>query len=249
MYDSLLALAGDFSTLDWIALGWLCVAWYGYAQLASRPAISGEAPRNLNQSMERIRRAWMQRMLERDNRITDASLIGHSVTSIAFFASTTMLIIAGLLGLLGNARAAYGVVGLWGFAVETSLRVFEIKILGLICIFVLAFLKFTWALRQQNYCTALIGAAPLPPIAPAIKERYADHVGRLLTLAITSFNGGIRAYYMALAWMAWFIHPVVFMAAVGFVLGVLVRRQKISRSYRAIQDYHDLHHDLGTDAN
>ena len=36
-----------------------------------------------------LRDAWMLRMLERDNRITDSSLLGHTIHSISFFASTT----------------------------------------------------------------------------------------------------------------------------------------------------------------
>ena len=41
-----------------------------------------------------------------ENRITDASLIGHTIHSATFFASTTMIALAILLGMLDRYYAA-----------------------------------------------------------------------------------------------------------------------------------------------
>jgi len=60
-----------------------------------------------------VRRALMATMLGRENRITDASLIGHTVHSATFFASTTMAAMAAmaaLLGLLGRFDRTYATV-------------------------------------------------------------------------------------------------------------------------------------------
>ena len=49
-----------------------------------------------------------------------------------------------------------------------------------------------------------------------------------------SFNGGLRAYYFALAALTWFIGPYPFMAATLWVVMILIRRQFVSRTFRAM---------------
>jgi uncharacterized membrane protein len=61
----------------------------------------------------------------------------------------------------------------------------------------------------------------------------------MLSLAFWQFNAGIRAYYFALATLGWFIHPVVFMAATGTIVLVLVRRQLYSATARDIAEHAD----------
>jgi len=47
-----------------------------------------------------VRNAWMAAMVKRDDRVIDAILIGHLIHSVTFFASTTMLLVAALVGIL-----------------------------------------------------------------------------------------------------------------------------------------------------
>ena len=47
-------------------------------------------------------------------------------------------------------------------------------------------------------------------------------------------NSGLRAFYYAIAGMAWFFHPVAFMLATSWILAILIRRDYFSRSRRAI---------------
>jgi uncharacterized membrane protein len=181
----------------------------------------------------------MRRMIERHDRIVDSSLTGHSVNSTTFFASTSMLIIAGLLGLLGRARDAHEVVQSFGFVANASAILFELKITGLIGLFIVAFYKFTWALRQFNFTCTLIGAAPIAPAEEAVRDRFADHAARVMSLAVVSFNGGIRAYYFAMAWLGWFIHPAVFAGGTAIMVLLLLKRQLKSRSQRSVSQYYD----------
>jgi uncharacterized membrane protein len=82
---------------DLIAPIWFLACWFGYTLFADRP----HRRPNLMQSMAAYRRLWMQRMLERDNRIVDSQIIGNLMRSASFFASTTLIIIGGLLAMLG----------------------------------------------------------------------------------------------------------------------------------------------------
>jgi uncharacterized membrane protein len=56
----------------------------------------------------------------------------------------------------------------------------------------------------------------------------------LLTLAVTSFNGGLRAYYFALAALTWLAGPLFFIAATIAVVLVLLRRQFLSRTAETV---------------
>jgi uncharacterized membrane protein len=202
----------------------------------------GGSPRNLNMAMHRVRKQWMKRMVRREERVIDVILTGHTVNSIAFFASTSMIVIAGLVGTLGGSGSAFRVLESLSFAQATSEFVFQMKIVGLIGMFVIAFYKFTWALRQYNFLCALIGAAPGRESHPTEVEvdRFADHASRMLSLALTSFNGGIRAFYFAVAWLAWFIHPLAFIATTAVMAAVLFKRQTHSRSQAAVMTYLDM---------
>lgn len=224
---------------DGLALLWMLVLWFVYGRFADRLPPDDVKPANLNQMMHHLRRAWMRRMIDRHDRIVDSSLTGHSVNSTTFFASTSMLIIAGLLGVLGNASSAHDVIQSFGFVARSSIVLFEIQVLGLVVLFIVAFYKFTWALRQFNFACTLIGAAPMAPIEPVARDRFADHAARVMSLAVVSFNGGIRAYYFAMAWLGWFIHPLVFAVTTGIVVLVLLKRQLKSRSQQSVAEYYE----------
>jgi uncharacterized membrane protein len=221
----------DLTLLDGAALLIFVVGWLGY-NVVTDYLLSGRT--GLNQHMKLLRHAWMLRMLERDNRITDAALFGHTIHSITFFASTTMLVLAGLVGLLGGIDRAHAIIGDLSFVRRMSKELFELKMCVLIVMFVYAFFRFTWALRQFNYCCALLGSAPLPPVEEAMRQRLATHIATVFTHGITSFNGGLRAYYFAVAVLAWLVHPALFMLVTLWTLAVLYRRQFLSRTYRAI---------------
>lgn len=233
-------LPADFSIADGAAILWLVAVWVVYGRFADRLPPDDRRPRHLNEAMHQIRRVWMRRMLDRHDRIVDSSLTGHTVNSIGFFASASMIVIAGLLGLLGKIGDAQGVIDTWGFAVRTSQGLFQLKMLGLVAIFILAFYKFTWALRQYNFTCALIGAAPLPPLPPAARTAYADQAARVLSLGVASFNGGIRAFYFAIAWLGWLIHPWCFIAATTGMALILLRRQLRSPSQAAVMAYQEI---------
>ena len=68
-----------------------------------------------------------------------------------------------------------------------------------------------------------------------MRDRLADHAAAVLSLGVTTFNGGLRAYYFALAALAWLAHPLAFIAATTWMVAILVIRQFRSRAYDAIR--------------
>lgn len=222
----------DATTLDIIAFVWFVASWVGFTVIQDH-LLSG---RNVvNQHLKVVRRHWIERMLERENRIMDSQLVGHTMHSCTFFASTNMLVLAGLIGSFGAAERAQELVSNLSFTVHTSRQLFEIKMLLMVVIFTFGFFKFTWALRQYNYCCALIGSAPMPPVSIEDRKAISQTIGEALTLAITALNGGMRAYYFALAALAWIIGPIPLIAASSGVILVLTRRQAFSATEKVIR--------------
>ena len=219
----------DFTLLDGLAFVWFVLVWLGYGGAIHARPWRG----SITDRMDHVRRAWMVTMLGRDNRITDAALIGHTVHSATFFASTTMVALAALLGTLGSFDRGFGALESLTFTAKTSRSFAEAKLLLLVAVFAHTFTKLSWSLRQLNYCLALIGAAPPKPDA-AVRERLGGQIASVLSLAIRSFNAGIRGYLFALAALTWLLGPVALLVTTTAMVVLLVWRQFRSPTAAAI---------------
>lgn len=221
--------------LDWIALVVFFVPWLGYeAMLRVLARRSG----TLNADMLVVRDAWMMAMTNRQMRLVDSQLMGHTISSASFFASTNLLLIAAVAGVLFGGDAALRNIAALG-AEATSLKVMEGKLaLVLVCL-ARGLLDFVWALRQLNYTVALIGAAPE---VHADKDRtaYGKALGQVLNPALGSFNRGVRGYYFALAAAAWMFGAVWLLLAVSLVTLLLLWRQSTSPAAKAVRDARSL---------
>lgn len=209
---------------DWAALGSFFAGWMGYAWFARR--LSHRRP-SILASTNRIRRQWMLQITYREVRVVDGVVIQNLSTSPSFFASTTILIIGGLLAVLGSNNVG-DLVREIPFAVRTPVLVLDIKIVLLLAIFVYAFFRFTWSMRQYTFGALLMGAAPeasqferdaLP------REEFANRAGRMVGMAAETFNDGLRAYYFAFAALSWFLSPLAFVLATAAVIYVLYQRE------------------------
>jgi uncharacterized membrane protein len=220
--------------LDLTALVIFAVGWISYAVFAER---HGRTVHSLHNRMDDIRREWMLRMIERDNRMVDVNILRTLARSSQFFASTTMLVLGALIALMGYVQQALDVVSGLPFTMKGSERLLEIKVLLLVVIFTYAFFKFTWALRQQGQASTLIGAAPPKP--KENPEQYAswiNRIARVVSYAGSNFNNGLRAYYFGIAALAWFLHPWLMIAATVWVIYVLYHREFRSKTLMAMTE-------------
>ena len=218
--------------LDLVALVWFFAWWIGYSRFAEW---HGRRVPSLLSAMAQYRREWWVRCIERELRMIDTSIIANLSNSSSFFASTTLLILGGLLALLGTTEKVSAVVQGLPFNRQTSEAVWEIKILLLVAIFVYAFFKFTWSLRQFNMACVLVGAAPKVPLEAEEQSDYIERSWRVSHLAAEHFNYGLRAYYFALAAMTWFLNGWLFMGAATWVAFVLYWREFRSDALESIK--------------
>src|SRR6185436_12407321 len=155
--DTVLRLLHVLPLTDWIAFALFFPAWAGYAVFARRRV--GHQP-SILASTNRVRRQWMLQTTYREVRVVDGVVIQNLSTSPSFFASTTILIIGGLLAVLGTADKASELARELPFAAKTSALVFDLKLLLLLAIFVYTFFRFTWSMRQYTFGALLIAALP-----------------------------------------------------------------------------------------
>ena len=216
--------------LDGAALALFFVCWLGYGPLLG---LIGRKSGSLNDDMLHVRRIWMQAMTRREMRLVDSQLMGHSINSASFFASTNLLLIAAVAGILFGGESAlqgFAAVGAEG----TPIRLLEGKLALILLCLARGFLDFIWAIRQLNYGLAMIGASPEAEGEP---DRLA--LGRaaaaLLNPALSAFSQGVRTYYFAIAAAAWLFGPMWLALGVGSAFALMVYRQLASPAARAIR--------------
>jgi uncharacterized membrane protein len=208
---------------DMVAPMFFLLCWIGYSAFADGP-FGGR--RSLMARIHEVRRVWMRRMLTRENRIGDMQVVMILAQSNAFFASTAILIVGACLAILGAHDQAMSVLNEIPGVADTPLFLWEMKVALLVVVFVFAFFKLTWSLRQFNYVAILIGAAPPHGDAdtPAARE-YADRAAGVASRAAEHFNKALRTFYFGLAALSWFLQPFLFMALTLLVVLVVYRRE------------------------
>lgn len=221
-------------SLDLIAVLWFFGLWIGYTLFAKRRA---KVVSCLSFELRRKRNDWMQKMLLRDNKMADVGLISTLERNVTFFASSTLLILAGLLTAMASAeKLSLMLSNLVPWASYTE-GVVQLKLLLLVFIFVFAFFQFTWSLRQYGFCGVLIGAAPDGRGMTSDEQLlYANRASKVIDQAGHSFNYGLRAIYFSLSALAWFIDPILFMVASVVVMLVMKQREFHSKVLKALQE-------------
>jgi uncharacterized membrane protein len=221
---------------DWLVLLFFMAAWIGYAQFATRWSLKRPS---ILAATNRFRLRWIQVSLTRDPRVLDGIITQTLSNTPAFFSSTTILIMGGLLALMGTTDKAAEFVREIPFSQATPILVFEFKVLVLISIFVYAFFRFSWSMRQYTFVSLMIGA--LPPIEffkahPNEQIDYAERVAAMTGLAAETFNDGLRAYYFAFAVMGWFFSPMAFVLTTVLIVGILYNREFRSDVLEVLND-------------
>ena len=213
-----------FSLLDWAALAWFLACWLGYEQIVERGW--GGRPSLLAET-NKLRESWSRVMLKRDPRIVDVALIGNLLPSLSFYANTSIYIIAALFAALGALDQLMSTASELPFSRVISREAMELKLLVLIGVFIIAYFKFTWSLRQFNLLSITLGSVP-EDASDAELERHACKFSAVNSCAGNDFNRGLRAYYFGMAVMAWMVSPWAFIVSTSLIVIVLARREFVS---------------------
>ena len=218
--------------LDLAAFAYFVLAIFLYRLVVSRSAQSGGG---LPGAIQTQRVAWMLNMAKRDQRMLDAILLGGLSHGNAFFASTSAIAVGGLAATLGSGERVQAMLAHLPYVSQSTPMLLEAKQLLIMAIFIYAFFKFAWAFRVSHYTAIMIGATPIydPENAEACIQ-HAERTARLIGIAAEHANSGLRSFYHAIATIAWFFHPLLFIAATTWVIVILARRDFFSRTLRLV---------------
>ena len=219
------------------ALVVFALAWLFYEPLLT--AFGKRRGRVLNTDLTIIRTAWMQNMTSRQGRLLDGQLLGQTLNSCSFFASSNLLLIAAASGALFGGQSTFAAVSALEVVQTSSRMLFEVQLALVVACLARGLLDFIWAIRQLNYCLAALGATP-DPLPEGERAVFGAALARVMNPALHSFSAGVRGYYFALAAAAWLFGPWAFMAVTLGAVGLLLWRQRWSPAASAIHDFRDL---------
>lgn len=233
--------AMDISPLNIFSFFWFLSCWLGYSLFARKQA---KKRNSLSSVLYRYRKEWVLKLSKSGMSEVDSDLLGSLERQVSFMASTSLLILASLVTVLSAASEDFMNMSSLQFVEEVSLEIVQIKLLMMIFIFVYGFFTFSWALRQYGFCFVLFGSSFNTVRYYKGNENYQAQavprdfkaMAKVLDRAAHSYNYGIRAYYFAMAALAWFINDWFFMAACAVIISVLYRREFRSSSLQAMVD-------------
>jgi uncharacterized membrane protein len=210
--------------INWVAFFWFLLLWAGYTVYAKEMAKRRDC---LSAVLYGYRIDWIRNVLRHDNRITDMALLGNLTQMISFLATTTILVIAGLVGAVYSTDDIVALLKEYPFIATTTHEQVQFKLFSLLMVFVFAFFKFTWSMRQHSFCSIMLGAAPVvttDTLTPD-EEGFVKMAAKISDRAGHEFNYGLRSYYFALALLTWFISPWAVIPACTAVVVILYRRE------------------------
>lgn len=228
--------------IDYFALAFFIAAWGLFNWLTSVDRKSSRI--SITRAMALHRARWIQNSMTRDLKMIDTQIMAGLQNGTGFFASTSLLALGGCFALLGATEQVELIFRDLPIMLQGGRQGFELKVGGLIVIFAYSFFKFGWSYRLFNYCSILFGGVPMHGEAlkdPEKAARAADRVIALNIIAAKNFNAGLRAIFLSIGYLGWFVNAYIFMAMTVFVFFVLIRRQFFSEARDAVlSDLEDL---------
>ena len=210
----------DGAALVFFLAGWWFLGWLIDASPWHRHTLSA--------AMKSQRREWMRQMAARQVRLVDANIITGLQQATSFFASTALLAVGAGFGLLTAADTIIDAFEQSVAHVEIDRAAFYVKTAVLMAFYAYAFFKFGWAYRIFNYSAVMLAATPEAGQYGA--EEAAAEVAEMNISAASQFTHGLRAFFLAIAVLAWFVHPWAFAAATVVIVVALANRQFNSRA-------------------
>ena len=223
---------------DILAFLYFLILWTGFSQVSGgRSKLVSRV--SLTQLMNQYRGEWIRNALKRDLRMIDTQIMAGLQNGTGFFASSSIFALGGCFALLGATDRVMMIYQDLPVMLESGRMAFELKVGGLAIIFGYAFFKFGWSYRLFNYCSIRFGSIPMAEDAetdPEKASRIVEQVIKLNIVAGSHFSAGLRAIFLSIGYLGWFVSPYAFMIATTFVIIVLTRRQFFSDARAALLD-------------
>jgi uncharacterized membrane protein len=224
----------DFDALHFFAVILIFIMWALYS-----PILRFFGRGTLNEQLHIVRLKWMLMMIRspRENRVFDAIMMGQISSSMSYFGSATLLVLAGFVGTLASINRVHASLTQMAFFPPISLGLFAIYFAALTLIMAICFFAFTFGLRNMAYTLALLGGLEDAPANSPQAEVMVAQTAIVLTVAVKGMNTGIRGFYFAVAGLFLFLGPYISILATLMMSFMLYYRQGLSREASAIERY------------
>lgn len=204
----------------------LSVLLLGVYQLYLRQRVKRNSSYTVQAVNSMARRAWVERIMEKEDGILAVQTLRNSTMAATFLASTAVLLIIGVLTLseqsdkFGSTWHALNIVGV------TNPQLWLFKLLTLMLDLFVAFFAFSLSIRVFNHVGYMINV----PKTAGHKSISPRHVAAHLNRAGRFYSLGMRAYYFLVPLVFWLFGPhFMLLATVGliFVLYKIDRAPKL----------------------
>jgi len=161
--------------------------------------------------------SWVMNIMTGQGKdILAVQTLRNSTMAATFLASTSILLIFGVLNLLQHGTELHAVFGKLQQKSSVGDGLAEIKLLLLLVDFFTAFFSFSLAVRMYNHVGYLINSSSDRGLCPA-----PSYVAHLLNDSGGYYSWGMRAYYVSVPLVFWLFGPYYLVAASFGLVAVL----------------------------
>ena len=164
------------------------------------------------------RTAWVETIMQERKDILAVQTLRNSTMAATFLASTSVLMIIGILTMSGGGKleSTWHALNVFG---AQSPELWLVKLLCLLLDMLVAFFSFSMSIRIFNHVGYMINV----PLAQKHKMITPAHVATHLNRAGQFYSIGMRAYYFTVPLVFWLFGPHFMLVATIVLLFVLYR--------------------------
>ncbi len=182
---------------------------------------------------------WMYSAMQRlpQDRLIDTRVLEYFMQNSTFFASTSIFIAAGIASIMQGREEFRALVTSSAFFADYSPYFWEARCVLLIAIFIYAFFKYTWSLRQIHYACVLISTAPQISAKqkPLFLRKTAKHIATLIINGSKHHDAAVRSFYAGFIFFSSFINIYLTMVLMILNMCILHRREFYSKTLKTLK--------------
>jgi uncharacterized membrane protein len=185
-------------------------------------ALARRNPSAVLSSMAAIERAaWVETMMaDRNNGVLAIQTLRNSTMAATFLASTSILLMVGVITLSGQASALKTTWHYLNLAGSLEPELWMIKLLLLLLLLFFAFYSFSNAIRIFNHVGYMINAREGPEKTRLSPQQIASELNR----GGRYYSLGTRTYYYLIPFVFWLFGPIYMIVAVLLLVLILLPR-------------------------
>jgi uncharacterized membrane protein len=177
------------------------------------------------------RTAWVVTIMKERRDILAVQTLRNSTMAATFLASTSVLLIIGVLTLGGQTDKLEGTWHVLNSIGSRHPELWLVKLLLLLLDLFSAFFSFSMAIRIFHHVGYMINV----PLSLNHRVISPDHVAAHLNRAGRYYSIGMRAYYLAVPVVFWLFGPHLMLASTALLIAVLYHLDRAPKTL--VQDY------------